>query len=184
VHPELVELMPIYRTGNVIDPDRTDDAVALIPGGNSFTFDGRSNLSVLPGTAPDEINLYRGCAVFPNVLLDVSGTAIALTSLFPIDASTTVVVAEYLFSADDVDCDDFDPTPVVDFNELVGRQDFEVCERVQRGVASSSFTTGILTQKDRFVAEFVDHYRATLRREGGQHEGEHEASTNRAGGLS
>jgi Rieske 2Fe-2S family protein len=184
VHPELVELMPIYRTGNVIDPDRTDDAVALIPGGNSFTFDGRSNLSVLPGTTPEEINLYRGCAVFPNVLLDVSGTAVALTSLFPVDATTTVVVAEYLFSSEDVDSDDFDPTPVVDFNELVGRQDFEVCERVQRGVVSKSFTTGMLTRKDRFVAEFVDHYRTTLRHEDGQRECEQEASTNRAGGLS
>jgi Rieske 2Fe-2S family protein len=168
----------------VIDPDRTDDAVALIPGGNSFTFDGRSNLSVLPGTTPEEINLYRGCAVFPNVLLDVSGTAVALTSLFPVDATTTVVVAEYLFSSEDVDSDDFDPTPVVDFNELVGRQDFEVCERVQRGVASKSFTTGMLTRKDRFVAEFVDHYRTTLRHEDGQRECEQEASTNRAGGLS
>ena len=55
-----------------------------------------------------------------------------------------------------------DPSPVVDFNELVGRQDYEVCERVQRGVASRAFTSGYLTDKDRYVAEFVHHYRTTL----------------------
>ena len=162
VHPELVDLMPVYRTGHVIDPDRDDDAVALVGGGNSFTLDGRSNLSVLPGLAPDQVDLYRGSAVFPNVLLDVTGTSASLTALFPVDAATTIVVAEYLFAPEDVDSDDFDPSPVVDFNELVGRQDYEVCERVQRGVASSSFTSGYLTDKDRYVAEFVEHYRTTV----------------------
>src|SRR5262249_38812064 len=118
VHPELVELMPIYRTGNVIDPDRTDGAVALIPGGDSFTLDGRSALSILPGMTPEDANLYRGCAIFPNVLLDVTGTSVSLTALFPVDPSTTVVVAEYLFAAGDAAAAGFDPSPVVDFNEL------------------------------------------------------------------
>jgi Rieske 2Fe-2S family protein len=162
VHPELVDLMPVYRTGHVLDPDRDDDAVALAGGGNSFTLDGRSDLSVLPGIAPDQVDLYRGSAVFPNVLLDVTGTSASLTALFPIDAATTMVAGEYLFAPDDVRSDDFDPSPVVDFNELVGRQDYQVCERVQRGVASSAFTSGYLTDKDRYVAEFVDHYRTTL----------------------
>jgi phenylpropionate dioxygenase-like ring-hydroxylating dioxygenase large terminal subunit len=162
VHPELVELMPIYRTGNVVDPDRDDEAVALVAGGNSFTLDGRSNLSVLPGMAAELVDLYRGSAVFPNVLLDVTGTSASLTAMFPVDAGTTVVVAEYLFAADDVRSDGFDPTPVVEFNELVGRQDYAVCERVQRGVASSAFSSGYLTEKDQFVAEFVEHYRTTV----------------------
>ncbi|HZB41746.1 MAG TPA: aromatic ring-hydroxylating dioxygenase subunit alpha [Ilumatobacter sp.] len=162
VHPELVQIVPLYSTGHVVDPERSDGAVELAAGANSFTIDGKSRLSVLPGTAPHEANVYRGCAVFPNVLLDVTGTSASLTSLFPINPSTTVVVSEYLFAADDVASDGFDPAPVVDFNELVGRQDYEVCERVQRGVASQAFTTGILTEKDRFVADFIAHYRATF----------------------
>jgi glycine betaine catabolism A len=56
----------------------------------------------------------------------------------------------------------FDPADVVDFNELVGRQDYEVCERVQRGVASSAFTTGVLTEKDSLVIDFIQHYRTTV----------------------
>jgi Rieske 2Fe-2S family protein len=73
-----------------------------------------------------------------------------------------VVVAEYLFAADDARSATFDPSPVVDFSELVGRQDYEICERVQRGVASKAFTTGILTEKDQLVGDFVAHYRATF----------------------
>jgi len=162
VHPELVELLPVYRTGNVLDPDRTDGGVALVDGGDSFTRDGTSRLSILPGTTPEQANLYRGAHVFPNVLLDVTGTSASLTALFPVDASTTVVVAEYLFNADDAGSPDFDPASVVEFNELVGHQDYEVCERVQRGVASMAFSSGLLTAKDELVAEFIALYRTTL----------------------
>jgi Rieske 2Fe-2S family protein len=162
VHPELVELIPVYRTGHVLDPDRSDNNVALVDGAHSFTRDGRSALSVLPGTAPEEVAVYRGGAVFPNVMLDVTGTSASLTALFPVDPQTTVVVAEYLFNADDVAAEGFDPTPVVEFNELVGHQDYAVCERVQRGVASKAFSGSRLTAKDSLVADFVEHYRSTL----------------------
>ena len=162
VHPELVQLVPLYRTGAVIDPDREDGAVELLDGGDSFTADGTSTLSVLPGIATEHVSAYRGIAIFPNVLLDVTGTSASLTALFPVDASTTVVVAEYLFHADDAAAPDFDPSPIVDFNELVGGQDLEVCERVQRGVSSRSFRSGRLTAKDSLVAEFVEQYRTTL----------------------
>ena len=162
VHPELVDVIPIYRTGQVVDPERADGSVALIPGSDSFTRDGRSALSVLPGTPSEYVDAYRGTAVFPNVLLDVTGTSASLTALFPVDPTTTVVVAEYLFSAADAGAAGFDPSPVVDFSELVGKQDFDVCERVQRGVASLAFAGGALTAKDDLVAEFVEHYRSTL----------------------
>ena len=162
VHPELVEILPLYGTGHVLDPERSDAAVELAGGGNSFTADGHSLLSILPGTATDEVNLYRGSAVFPNVLLDVTGTSASLTALFPVDPSTTVVVGEYLFAADDARAEGFDPAPVVDFNELVGRQDYEVCERVQLGVSSQAFTSGMLTDKDKYVADFIAHYRTTF----------------------
>ena len=162
VHPELVELIPLYRSGHVLDPDRADHAVALIDGAHSFTRDGQSSLSVLPGTAPEQVAVYRGGAVFPNVMLDVTGTSASLTALYPVDASTTVVVAEYLFNQHDTETEGFDPAPVVEFSELVGHQDYAVCERVQRGVASKAFTGSMLTAKDSLVADFVEHYRSTL----------------------
>ena len=46
----------------------------------------------------------------------------------------------------------------VDLNELVGKQDFDVCEMVQRGVSLRSFAGGGLTKKDAYVTEFVERY--------------------------
>ncbi len=156
VHPELTEVIPLYRTGHVVDPRRDDGAVDLAPGATALTASGRSDLSVLPGYG-DAVE-YDGVAIFPNVFFDLTPTALALTALFPIAPDRTHVVGEYLFAAVDVDAPGFDPSGEVELNELVGAQDYEVCEMVQRGVGSSAFTTGGLTAKDRYVAEFVEQY--------------------------
>ena len=156
VHPELVEVIPLYRSGHVVDPARDDDIVDLRPGARALTADGRTTLSALPGIDPAAE--YSGLVFFPNLEFDLTPTTIALTTLFPVAADRTVVVAEYLFAAADIERDDFDPSPEVDLNELVGAQDFAVCEMVQRGVSSRSFAGGGLTAKDAFVTEFVSRY--------------------------
>jgi glycine betaine catabolism A len=156
VHPELVAVIPVYRTGHVVDPERSDEIVAFRAGARALTIDGESTLSVLPGVG--DAAEYSGVAVFPNLELDITPTALVLTTLFPVAPDTTVVVAEYLFAASDVERSDFDPAAEVDFNELVGAQDFVVCETVQRGVSSRSFAGGGLTAKDAYVTEFVARY--------------------------
>jgi Rieske 2Fe-2S family protein len=156
VHPELTDLIPIYRTGNVVDPDRDDGVVEFAGGAKAFTLDGTTTLSVLPGL--DDAGRYDGAAVFPNAFFDLSPTVLALTALFPVAPDRTVVVGEYLFAPDAVARDDFDPTPEVEFNELVGAQDYVVCEMVQRGVSSAAFTSGALTAKDEYVRQFVERY--------------------------
>lgn len=156
VHPELAELIPLYKSGNVVHPDDPLAPVEFADGHPAFTRDGQTQLSVLPGLdgAPE----YDGAAVFPNVFFDLTPTVLALTAIFPVAPDRSLVVGEYLFHPDDVVRPDFDPTPEVEFNELVGAQDYVVCEMVQRGVASPAFTGGGLTRKDEYVAHFVERY--------------------------
>jgi Rieske 2Fe-2S family protein len=158
VHPELVEMIPIYKTGDVVDPARGDEIVDLAPGARALTLDGRSTLSILPGVT--EGAEYSGLAIFPNVMFDLTPTVLTLTTLFPEAADRTRVVAEYFFHPDDVGRSDFDPGPEVELDQLVGAQDFIVCEMVQRGVSSSSFKGGVLTRKDSYVADFDRTYLA------------------------
>ena len=158
VHPELVALVPTYRTGSVIDPTRDDLGVGLTEGSTSFTHTGRSVHPVLPGISGDEAATYYGCVVFPNMFLDLTGTSAIVTTLVPRGPASTTIVTEYLFTADEVASDGFDPSDVVDFSELVGAQDYAVCERVQRGVSSRAFTRGVLTSKDAAIAEYNARY--------------------------
>jgi Rieske 2Fe-2S family protein len=156
VHPELVELIPLYQSGDVVDPHDPTAPVTFAAGRVAFTSDGSTRLRALPGL--DGAAEYDGVAIFPNVFFDLTPTVLALTAIFPLGPDRSLVVGEYLFHPDEVARPDFDPAPEVAFNELVGAQDYEVCEMVQRGVASKAFTSGGLTRKDEYVADFVRRY--------------------------
>lgn len=160
VHPELVDLIPVYKTGDVVDHDRADGSVELSGGGISFSESGTAPLPVIPGLADGEETVYRGTTVFPNMFLDVTGTSVIITAMFPTSATTTTVVGEYLFAPEVADSQTYDTSDVVEFSELVFAQDNVVCELVQTGVASKSFTSGILTSKDAGIAAFIDQYLA------------------------
>ncbi len=160
VHPELVEVVPLYRTGHVLDPTRDDGAVEV--SGNSFSAGGHEDLPLVPGMHDDRAGLYDGAVVFPNGFLDVTGTSVSLLTMFPLAPDRTLTVTEYLFSPDVTDDDAVGIDHVVDFNELVAAQDGVVCEGVQRGVSSTAFDTGVLTSKDALVHDFNEQYRSLI----------------------
>jgi Rieske 2Fe-2S family protein len=166
VHPELMDTVKAYRTGWVWEEGRDDGGVSLPPGGNSYSALGLSTLSVMPTMTELEANSIYGAMIFPNMFIDIAGTGAIVSQLLPQGPHLTKVIAYYLFVVEDIRREDFDPSPVVDFSELVARQDFQVSERVQRGVSSSSFDHGVLPQKDDAVYDFVERYLAA--RDGGR----------------
>lgn len=156
VHPELAAVIPLYKSGNVVDPDRDDGAVGLAPGATALTPTGSTNLARLAGVG--DAHEYDGAMVFPNMFFDLSPTNLALTAIFPVGPARTRMVTEYLYDADEVARSDFDPGGEYELNEIVAAQDATVCEMVQRGVSSKSFTSGALTTKDAAVADFQRQY--------------------------
>ena len=160
VHPELVDIVPLYRTGAVVDAARADGGVDMR--GNSFSVGGSSCLPVLPHMPDADAGSYFGATVFPNMFIDVTGTSVIVTTLLPHGPASTTVVTEYLFAADTVAADGFDAGEIVGFSELVSSQDFDVCERVQRGVASRYFRHGVLTPQDQLIVDFLAAYRSQM----------------------
>jgi glycine betaine catabolism A len=160
VHPELVDLIPIYRGGGVSDPDRADAGVSLSETSEAFTTSGYAALQQLLGDDQDFDAAYYGALVYPNMFIDITGPSAAITRMVPSGPAQTTVHTEYLFTAAAIDAPGFDPQPVIDFNELTARQDFEVCERVQRGVSSRAFTHGVYADKDDGAVQFVQRYLA------------------------
>jgi len=92
------------------------------------------------------------------MFLDVDGSTALATAVFPTGPRSCRLVTEYLFSPEAFEDPDFDPKPVIDFNELVTRQDNEACERVQRGVTSRAFDHGVFPAKDAWVYAFDQRY--------------------------
>jgi glycine betaine catabolism A len=160
VHPELVAVVPAYKRGEVLESGRDDGGVAIADGGTSFTFTGKSQLPVMPGFAAHETTSIYSACIFPNMFLDISGTSTVATCIHPRGPEQTTVVTEYLFHPDAMDEPGFDPAEIIEFNELVNRQDYAVCERVQRGVRSRAFTNGVYPKKDELPLAFKRRYLA------------------------
>jgi Rieske 2Fe-2S family protein len=160
VHPELVAVIPAYRKGDLFEEGREDGGVALADGRTAIATDPRLRLPLLPGLKGHEApGAYWGAMVYPSMFLDIDGVSAIATAVFPTGPRSCRMVTEYLFSLEAVEDPDFDPTPIVEFNDRVGQQDNEVCERVQRGVTSRAFDHGVFPAKDSWVLAFDERYR-------------------------
>jgi Rieske 2Fe-2S family protein len=160
VHPELAKLVPLYRTGQVVDPDRVDGGVTLDDGLYTFTLSGRSALPKLPSLSEIDSRSYYGYSIFPNLMANLTSTGVVMFTLYPRAADHTTLVSEFLFRPEVIARDDFDCSDMVKFVDLVSVQDWAVCERVQRGVASRGFDRGVYPPEDGILHEFAERYLA------------------------
>jgi Rieske 2Fe-2S family protein len=165
IHPELVQVVPLFRFGEVWDEELRDDGNRMMDGATSFTVNGASELPKLPDLAPEDYSMYYGSYEFPNLMLNLHPDCAMYYIGFPKGPSHTTVVSEYLFRPETIAGPNFKPEPVVEFWDLISKQDWEVCARAQTGVGSRSFTTGVYPRQDRFLYWFNEEYRAAMGRQ-------------------
>ncbi len=164
IHPELVQVVPLYRFGEVWDEETRDDGNWMRDGATSFTATGASALPRFPDLLPDDYRMYYGTFQFPNLMLNLHPDCAMYYIAFPRGASHTTVVSEFLFRSETIAAPDFHPDPVVQLWDLISRQDWAVCERAHTGVRSRAFKTGVFPRKDRFLFAFNEQYRREMGR--------------------
>jgi Rieske 2Fe-2S family protein len=160
VHPGLTKVVPIYRTGQVIDDARRDGGVTLGEGMNTFTESGRSALPELPGLSEIDRRSYYGYSTFPNVLMNLLSTGVMSYTLYPRAADQTTVVSEYLYRPEVIAADGFDCSDMVKFLDQVSVEDWAVCEKVQQGIRSRGYDRGIYPREDSILRAFAERYLA------------------------
>ncbi|MEA2555510.1 MAG: glycine betaine catabolism [Actinomycetota bacterium] len=166
VHPELVQVVPLFRFGEVWDESIRDDGTAMFEGATSFTKTGESELPKFPDLLPEDYQNYYGTFSFPNLMINIHPDSVMYYIGFPKGPNETLVVSEYLFRPETIaDPALFKPEPVVELWDLISRQDWEVVERAQTGVGSRSFTTGTYPRQDRFVYWFNEEWRHKMGRQ-------------------
>jgi Rieske 2Fe-2S family protein len=157
VHPELVTLIPVYRRGTTVE-DPESWGVMLREGATSLTRSGLSSLPPLPGIEGEDRHRYYGCHIFPNLFLDLTSDNVTYDILLPDGPGRTLDTGGYLLHPDTLATDP-DLSDIIEFGDLVSRQDIAVCERAQMGVGSRAFAEGgTLVPKDRDLGWFRDRY--------------------------
>ncbi|MGZ9275659.1 MAG: aromatic ring-hydroxylating oxygenase subunit alpha [Candidatus Limnocylindrales bacterium] len=164
IHPELVQVVPLYRFGEVWDEETRDDGNWMIDGATSFTKTGRSTLPRFPDLLPDDYRMYYGTYQFPNLMLNLHPDAGMAYTALPKGPAHTTIVSEYLFRPETIAAADFAPEPVVELWDLISKQDWAVCERAQTGVSSRAYRSGVYPRQDRFLFSFNEHYRQAMGR--------------------
>ena len=159
IHPELVKLVPLFRTGTV----EGEEGAELAGGAMGFTRTGTSNRPPLPGLTERDRHVYMGNTLFPTMMINLHADCVMSYRLEPAGPTHTRVVSEFLFHPDTIARADFDPADVVELWDLVSRQDWAVCERAQRGIGSRAYARGgVYPENDHSVAAFNDRYRASM----------------------
>ena len=157
VHPELVKIVPLYRRGEV-EEDGQILGNSMGEGLTSFTATGTSSLPPLPGLDEIDVHTFYGVYLFPNLILNYHSETVNAVTIEPLGPERTRVVSEFLFAEETVCAPGFDPSEVVEFRDLVARQDWVVCERAQRGVRSRFYTNGWYPRQERWIAAFNERY--------------------------
>ena len=75
-------------------------------------------------------------------MLSCSADHVAALVLRPLAVDRTAIECRLLFAASEVASPDFDPSDAGDFWDMVNRQDWAICESVQRGMSSRAYSHG------------------------------------------
>ena len=159
VHPELCRLVPAFkqRGGAELDWER---GIPHREGAWTFTASGTADRAPFPGLDEDERTRHKGELIYPNLMLSLSAEHVAAFYVLPHAPGRTTIRCDFLFHPDEMARPGFDPSDAVEFWDLVNRQDWSICESVQRGMSSRVFETGFYAPMEswsldirRYVAE-------------------------------
>ncbi len=160
VHPELCELIPDFaRDGGDVS---WEAGVPHRDGAYTFTATGTTRRLPFPGLSETERTRHFGELMLPNLMISLSADHVAAFTVWPRAAGRTTVVCDFLFHPDEMARPDFDPSDAVSFWDLVNRQDWLICERVQDGMTSRRFTAGYLAPMEQPSADVGRYVAARL----------------------
>ena len=141
VHPELCKVVPAFREGGGAGLD-WDNGVPHREGAVTFTASGQTTRAPFRGLDEFEKVRHKGELIYPNLMLSAAMDHITAFMLLPLAPDRTTVVCDFLFHPEEMAKPGFDASDAVDFWDVINRQDWTVCEGVQRGMTSRRFTNG------------------------------------------
>lgn len=161
IHPELSEMVPIYRKGIMSaqeapdwSPNDAPDPV-LRPGARTWTVDGQTCGPEFPGLSDRErANAHNFVTLYPTMFIVAHVDYVRAVSLMPLAPEKTRLTAEWLFLPETLAQPGFDLAHVTDFATTVLLQDGAACEMNQRGLRSSRHDHGRLMPQEFDIHRF------------------------------
>lgn len=140
VHPELTRLVPSFGGGG--RGLEWQDGIPHRDGAWTFTMTGTTSRRAFPALDEAERTRHKGELVYPNLWLSCAADHVAAFVSWPLGTASTRIRCDLLFEPEAIGAADFDPSDAGELWDLVNRQDWVVCESVQRGMSSRAYRQG------------------------------------------
>jgi Rieske 2Fe-2S family protein len=135
VHPELCDIVPAFRRNGGSDL-HWERGVPHREGAHTFTNDGTTVRAPFPALNEDERLRHFGEVAYPNLFLSLCCDHVAAFILHPKGPERTLIECQFLFEPEEIARTAFDPSDAVELWDVTNRQDWAICESVQRGIAA------------------------------------------------
>lgn len=159
IHPALTRLSPPTSGGNdLIDGPFLGGFMEVAAAGGSMTCSGRScGAAVGPLGPADQQRVYY-YVLFPNLLLSLHHDYVMVHTLWPLAPGRTRIECDWLFHPDSRDATRWNPEDGISFWDQTNREDWQVSELTQLGVASSRYQPGPYSNREAMLAAFDREY--------------------------
>ena len=161
IHPELAAVLP-YQSGanDLVEGPFLGGYMEIAPPNESATTSGRAcGLPIGAGVPAGERRRAYYYALFPNLLLSIHPDYVNYYLVQPVAPDRTVVESEWLFHPDTVaGRGPGSPREAIEFWEVTNRQDWDIVERSQLGIASRRYTPGPYSPRESIPATWDREY--------------------------
>jgi len=156
VHPQLSRLSDLESGGFADGVCYNGGPMRLRDGVETLSTTGRSRSPALTPVAGERLVHYY--LVYPNLMLGIHPDYVVTHQVWPLATGRARIECEWLFPGEALADPRFDATEVVRFWDVTNRQDWALCERVQRGTGSRGYRPGPYHPSERCVHAFDRWY--------------------------
>ncbi len=159
VHPALVKWSSPTSGGNdLTEGDFLGGYMVIDRPGGSLTTSGRSCGATVGNLLPEDLQRVYYYVLFPNMFLSLHHDYVMVHLLWPIDVDQTKIECCWLVHPDSLNSNEWHPSEGVEFWDQTNREDWQVSELTQLGVASSRYIPGPYSDREAMTAAFDRTY--------------------------
>ena len=170
IHPELCDLVPVYRSGVMGAsealgwmPEEGPAPSALREGAQTWTLDGNPCGPVFAGLTDEEKRIgHSFVTLWPSAYVVAHPDYVRAVRIVPMGPERTRLVAEWYFTPETLAQPGFDAAKVAAFARIVMGQDGAASEMNHRGIRSPAFTAARLMPEEYEIHRFNSWIRAEM----------------------
>ncbi len=152
VHPELCAIHPTFRSGVI--GQETHDGAPLVDGATTYSDTGFGARPMISTLSEEDVAKFRSLTIYPNLFLGLLPDQVFVFYKWPVSPATSRLTVDWLFEESVVEAPGFDPRDTVGFLDRVLKQDYAICEEVQKAIRSRAHRQGVYLEHEHLPYKF------------------------------